>query len=44
MDIREVLEDLNKIAVDIERNCKEAAIIRIKYLEKEIKEYLEEEY
>lgn len=37
------LEELNKIKKDIQLNCNEAALIRIKYLEKELQENLEEE-
>lgn len=37
------LEEINKIKKDIQLNCNEAALIRIKYLEKELKESLEEE-
>lgn len=39
----DLLKELDKIKKDIRLNCNEAALIRIKYLEKEIKEILIEE-
>lgn len=36
----EILKELNKIKTDVQLNCNEAALVRIKYLEKEIKEDL----
>lgn len=35
-----ILKELNKIKEDVQLNCNEAALVRIKYLEKEIKEDL----
>lgn len=35
-----ILKELNKIKKDVQLNCNEAALVRIKYLEKEIKEDL----
>ena len=34
------LKELNKIKKDVQLNCNEAALVRIKYLEKEIKQDL----
>ena len=34
------LKELKKIKKDVQLNCNEAALVRIKYLEKEIKEDL----
>ena len=34
------LKELKKIKKDIQLNCNEAALVRIKYLEKEVKEDL----
>lgn len=35
-----ILKELNNIRKDVQLNCNEAALIRIKYLEKEVKEDL----
>ena len=35
-----ILKDLDKIKTDVQLNCNEAALVRIKYLEKEIKQDL----
>lgn len=37
------LEEIDKIKKDIQLNCNEAALIRINYLERELKEKLKEE-